>query len=240
VETGTTFSHILGRETPYRVYLPPCYDVYQELSYPTLYLLHGHPFDDRHWDGLGADETADAGISSGSYPPFIIVMPNGDPSPEGIYVNTSGGDHSVEGLIVNEIVPHIDATYRTWGTREGRAIGGISRGGVWSLEIAFRQPDLFAAVGAHSAALTVNYPHPLYDPFNLVAEPGLHDLRIYLDAGDTDWARTGTERLHRALEEQGVGHEYVVGEGNHTDEYWSNMLPAYLAFYTSEWPDVTP
>jgi enterochelin esterase-like enzyme len=220
----------------FKIYLPPCYDVYTSHQYPALYLLHGHPFDESHWDNLGADETADGGINSGAYPPFIIVMPNCDPSPDGIFVNTSGGDNSVEGLITNELLPHIDATYRTWANRQGRAIGGISRGGVWSLEIAFRHPELFSAVGAHSPALSVNYPHPLYDPFVLLAEPGVRTLRIYLDAGDADWARAGTDRLHRALEEQGMPHEFTVGEGSHVDDYWARMVPAYLAFYTLAWP----
>jgi enterochelin esterase-like enzyme len=224
---------------PYRIYLPPCYGA-DDRAYPVLYLLHGYPFDEGHWDRLGVDEAADAGIHSGAYPPFLIVMPNCDPSPEGIFVNTSGGDRSVEGLIVNEVLPHVDQTYQTWAEREGRAIGGISRGGVWSLEIGFRHPDLFAVLGAHSAALAVNYPHPLYDPFKLASDPAVASLRIWLDAGNVDWARWGVEELHWLLQEQGVGHEYVVGEGAHVDEYWSRMLPAYLGFYAGSWAADTP
>jgi len=234
VHIGTYFSHILNRDMPYRIYLPPGYDS-GDRTYPVLYLLHGYPFDESHWDHLGADETADAGIRSGGYSPFIIVMPNCDPSEDGIYVNTSGGDNSVEGLIVNELLPYVEQTYRTWARREGRAIGGISRGGVWSLEIGFRRPDLFAVVGAHSAALSVNYPHPAYDPFNLVADPAVGTLRIWLDAGDSDWTWASTDQLHKVLEEHGIAHEYVIGEGSHEDEYWSRMMPAYMAFYTAGW-----
>jgi enterochelin esterase-like enzyme len=219
----------------YRIYFPPCYD-FEDRVYPVLYLLHGYPFDESHWDNLGVDEVADAGIRSRVYPPFIIVLPNGDPSPEGIYVNTSGGDHSVEGLVINELIPHIDATYRTWAQQGGRAIGGISRGGVWSLEIGFRHPQHFATVGAHSASLAVNFPHPSYDPFNLLTDPMVGLLRIWLDAGDQDWARGGTEDLHQALEASGVTAEYFIGEGSHVDEYWSQMIPTYLAFYTAAWP----
>jgi len=232
VEAGSFPSQVLGRQATYRIYLPPGYDTSGQ-SYPVLYVLHGYPYDESHWDRLGVDEVADAGILSGAYPPFIIVMPNGDP--QNIYVNTSGGDWSVEGLIVNELLPYIDRTYRTLATREGRAIGGISRGGVWSLEIGFRHTDLFAVVGAHSAALSVNYPLPQYDPYNLVTEPGLRLQRIWLDAGNTDWARNGVRRLHEALQAQGVVHEYTEGEGNHSDGYWSAMMPAYLAFYVAGW-----
>jgi len=234
VEVRTFSSQILGREVPYRVYVPPCYGM-NDQTYPVLYVLHGYPYDETHWDRLGVDETANDGIRSGTYPPFLIVMPNCDPSPDGIFVNTSGGNHSVEGLIVNELMPQVERTYRVRATREGRAIGGISRGGVWSLEIGFRHPDLFGTVGAHSAALSVNYPHPLYDPFNLIADPAVRSLRIWLDAGDRDWARVGVERLHQALEEQGIPHEFTLGEGGHENAYWSQMMPAYLAFYTAGW-----
>lgn len=233
MENGSYFSHILGRDMTYRIYLPPCYDP-SNGPYPVLYLLHGYPYNERHWDQLGVDEVADNGIRSGAYPPFIIVMPSGDT--EGIYISTSGGDYSVEGLVVNELIPHIDLTHPTWAAREGRAIGGISRGAVWSLEIGFHNPDTFSIVGAHSAALAVNYPHPVYDPLVLAKDPAVQRLRIYLDAGDEDWARGGVQELHQVLEEHGVPHEYVVGEGDHVNDYWSRMLPAYLAFYTAEWP----
>ncbi|MGC8946945.1 MAG: alpha/beta hydrolase, partial [Anaerolineae bacterium] len=239
VEVGFYPSRVLGRAATYRIYLPPGYDT-SSASYPVLYLLHGYPYDETHWDRLGVDEAAEAGICSGAYPPFIIVMPNCDPAPDGIFVHTSGGDWSVEGLIVNELVPYIDQNYRTWGIREGRAIGGISRGGVWALEIAFRRPDLFATVGAHSPALTVNYPLPAYDPFNLVAQSSVASLRIWLDAGNTDWAWVGADRMHKTLMERGISHEYTVGKGGHTDEYWSRMLPAYLAFYTAAWTGGPP
>jgi len=233
VETGSYFSRVLGRDLPLRVYLPPCYGS-SDRRYPVLYLLHGYPFGESHWDLLGADDVADDGIRSAAYPPFIIVMPNCDT--EGIFVETSGGDSSVEGLIVDDLVPAIDAAYLTWAEREGRAIGGVSRGAVWSLEIGFRRPDLFSVVGAHSPALAVNYPHPLYDPLILATDPGVQELRIWLDAGDEDWARGGAEQLHRVLEEAGVPHEYTVGEGEHVNPYWSQMLPAYLAFYAAGWP----
>ncbi|MCS7282006.1 MAG: alpha/beta hydrolase-fold protein [Anaerolineae bacterium] len=234
VEVGSYPSRITGQSMPYRIYLPPGYDT-SSAVYPVVYLLHGYPYNDTHWDRLGADEAASAGICSGTYPPFLIVMPFCGSSPDSIFVRTSGGDYSVEGLIVNELIPHIERTYRTWGTREGRAIGGISRGGVWALEIAFRRPDLFAAVGAHSPALSVNYPLPSYDPYRLAREPAVATLRIWLDAGDRDWAWAGANRLHQILAEQGVPHDFVVAPGEHADAYWAQMMPVYLDFYTADW-----
>ena len=232
MEQHTYFSQTTGDEQPYRIYLPPCYDQAGR-RYPVLYLLHGWPNDEAHWDGLGADETADARISDGTLLPFIIVLPGGS---ERLYINTCGGDHSFEGQIVNDLIPHVDGTYRTWAEREGRAIGGVSRGGVWALEIGFRHFDLFAAVGAHSPALSVNMAPPTYDPFYLLAEPGVAALHIYLDAGDVDWAQKSTQALHEALEARGLAHEYVVHTGAHENDLWAANVAEYLAFYAGGWP----
>jgi enterochelin esterase-like enzyme len=225
------FSQTAGDEQRYRIYLPPCYDQTDQ-RYPVLYLLHGWPFDEAHWDNLGIDEAADAGIAARMLPPFIIVLPGGT---ERLYINTSGGDHSFEGQMVNDLIPHVDETYRTQRERAGRAIGGISRGGVWALEIGFMHPDLFAIVGAHSPALSVNLAPPPYDPFYLLVEPGVAMLRIYLDAGDADWAKKSTQALHEALDKQGIRHEYVVHTGRHENKLWEENTAKYLAFYTATW-----
>lgn len=231
VEQSAYFSPVTGKSESYRVYLPPAYDG-GDRRYPVLYLLHGWPYDESHWDDLGVDEVADTAIVSGTLPSFIIVMPGVE---DALYVETSGGDHSFEGQLVNDLIPHIDDTYRTWADGYGRAIGGISRGGVWSLEIGFRNAELFEAVGAHSPALSANMAPPVYDPFNLMTEPGVADLRVYLSAGDTDWAWSSTEALHQALVEQGVSSHLAVHEGGHRSDLWIAHLYEYLAFYTAMW-----
>ena len=231
IERRTYVSQTAGDEQPYRVYLPPCYDQLGR-RYPVLYLLHGWPYDDAHWESLGVGDAVDAGIAAGTLPPFIVVLPGGS---ERLYVNTSGGDRSFEGQAVNDLIPHVEKTYRTWASREGRAIGGISRGGVWALEIAFMHPDLFGTVGAHSPALSVNLAPPPYDPFYLLAEPSTASLRIYLDAGDADWSREGTQALHEALDRQGIAHEFVVHPGGHQNKLWADNVARYLAFYAAEW-----
>ena len=227
------YTNYTGEEKRMHVYLPPDYEENANTRYPVLYLLHGWPYDDAHWDVLGADEAADVGIQAGILSPFIIVMPKGN---EVMYIRTSGGDRSFEGQVVNDLIPHVEGTYRTWAEREGRVIGGISRGGVWALEIAFSYPDLFAAVGAHSPAISVNMAPSVYDPFYLLENSGVAALRIYLDAGDADWAREGTEELHQALDVQGIAHEFEVHSGGHSVWLWSAHVAEYLAFYTSGWP----
>jgi enterochelin esterase-like enzyme len=223
---------VTGRNESYRVYLPPGYHQVDR-RYPALYLLHGWPYDETHWDNLGVDEVADAGIVAGTLSPFIIVLPGADS--DGLYVTTSGGAGSFEEQLVNELMPHVDATFRTVQTRDARAIGGISRGGVWALEIALRHPDAFAIVGAHSPALSANRAPPAYDPFTLMNQPGVESLRIYLSAGDRDWAREATRQLHQALNTQGISNQFVVHSGAHVDQLWANHIVEYLAFYAAGW-----
>jgi len=231
VETNTYNSQVTQTDELYSIYLPPCYDQ-STARYPVLYLLHGWPFDNNHWDTLGADEAAERGIQSGTLPPFIMVLPRGR---ERLYVGTSGGDFSFEAQVMRDLIPHIDETYRTVASREGRAIGGMSRGGVWSLEIAMMHPDLFSAVGAHSPALSANLAPPPYDPFYLLSHSGVATLRFYLDYGDADWTRQSTLALHEALDDRNIPNVCTQHVGGHNNELWSRNVAEYLLFYTADW-----
>ena len=233
VAEETFFSTVTEEDEKYRIYLPPGYDE-TDRRYPALYLFHGWPYDASHWDNLGIDEVADQGIQAGTLPPFIIILPEADP--DGIYVNTAGGERSFEGQVMQDLIPHVESAHRASPSPADRAVGGISRGGVWALEIAFRHPGQFAAVGGHSPALKYNQAPTPFDPFHLIQQPGVEYLRIYLDTGDSDWAQESTRALHQALDERGIDHQFAVHEGGHTDALWAAHLETYLRFYTATWP----
>jgi enterochelin esterase-like enzyme len=229
---GTFSSRISGSDQAYIIYLPPCYDL-TSVQYPTLYLLHGSEHDETHWESLGLFQIMDEGIRSGKFAPAIIVLPGGD---DNLFMNTSGGPASFEVQIVEELMPIVDRTFRTDPRPEMRAIGGISRGGVWSLEIGFHNPKDFAIVGGHSACLNVNTAPPEFDPLKMTDLPTLKTQRIWLDAGDTDYCQPGVEALHEALADSGVAHTYQLWSGAHDDSLWAAHLADYLAFYTQDWP----
>ncbi len=225
-------SKILGRRQHYFVYLPPCYYADTETRYPVVYLLHGVPMDERHWLDEGVVAAADKLMGSGELPPFLLVMPHGDSS---IYTDTSGGDKSFEGVFVNELVPFIDSNYRTLADPEHRSIGGISRGGVWALEIAFTHPQLFNSVGGHSPALSVNRAGSDYDPEVLAKTAPIDKLRIFLDAGDSDWTRFETMNLSKILNDRYIPYTFTIGKGDHDYPYWASQVAAYLRFYGAPW-----
>lgn len=228
-------SRLRNTEQQYVVYLPPCAEQSKQ-RYPTIYLLHGSENDEAHWERLGLFQEVDQGLAEGRLAPAIIVLPGADPN---LFVNTSGGPNSFEGQMVDELVPIVDRLFQTDPRPPMRAIGGISRGGVWSLEIGFRHPELFSIVGGHSPCLNVNTAPPEYDPLLLTDAPSLKTLRIWIDAGDSDYCQPGAQDLHLALDHSGVAHEYHVWPGLHDDPLWAEHLTDYLEFYTRDWPRLT-
>jgi enterochelin esterase-like enzyme len=232
VADETYFSDVSGTKQTYIVYVPPCYDV-TPTRYPTIYLIHGAGVDDTHWESLGVFKAMDEGIQAGKLAPAIIVLPSGDAD---LFMNTSGDSGSYEAQIADELIPTVDNLFRTDPRPEMRAIGGISRGGVWSLEIGFRHPGLFNIVGGHSPCLNLNGAPPEFDPLKMTDKPTLKTQRIFLDAGDRDECKIGADEQHLALENSGVAHVYKIWPGGHENALWEAHLGDYLDFYTQTWP----
>lgn len=214
----------VAQDVPVMVYLPPCYGA-ESRPYPTLYLLHGYPFDETHWQSLGAIERADGMIGREQWSPFIMVMPL---QPEPLFRGSDGGPGSYETELLEGLVPFVEAKYRS--DPSSRSLAGISRGGVWALEIAFRNPAEFRSVAALSPALAVNYPRPPYDPFEIVGKGEPLPRGILLVAGDEDWAAAETERLGLALTNAGIEHTFRIVAGDHSDTTWSAVLEQVLQF----------
>jgi len=226
------YSKILQRQVRYRIYLPPCYEQAGRL-FPVLYMFHGLNYGDSQWDTIGLDELADAGIVAGEIAPLIIVMPNS----WGIDRDPDGGPGSFEDVVVNELIPYVERHYCAWNAREGRAVGGLSRGAFWALEIAFRHPDLFASVGGHSPAVFWDNAPPQYNPYYLADDaPDLESLRIYLDVGEQDWLARWVVRFLERLDERGLAYTFSTAPGDHGYAYWRSQVAAYLVFYTAAWP----
>ncbi|MGH2622003.1 MAG: alpha/beta hydrolase [Anaerolineales bacterium] len=225
IEAGTYPAVAVPGELPYLIYLPPCYPELGR-AYPAVYLLHGYPYDEQHWLELGAEQAANQGLAEGNWPPFLMVMPL---QPDPLFRNSDGGPGSYETELLDGIVSYVDRVYRSDPSRRGLA--GVSRGGVWALEIAFRNPSDFQAVAALSPALAVNSARPPYDPFEIVKSAGNLPGDILLIAGDEDWAASSTERLSAALEGEGFPHTFRLVQGDHSDPTWAGAMPQILAFF---------
>ncbi len=231
IEHGSLESAVAGEPMRYRVYLPPCYGI-DGKAHPTLYMFGGNIHDDAIWDMLGLDEAAEAAIVAGDIPALLIVMPD-----NGWLANTTtSGPRSYEGFVLDELIPHIESAYCAWPEANGRAVGGLSRGGYWSLMMAFRRPDMFRSAAAHSPALIDSHAGPDSDPVQTGATNDLGALRIWVDIGRRDPYLIEARPLHDALTATGVPHEWHVNEGTHDEAYWRANLLSYLTWYSDGWP----
>jgi enterochelin esterase-like enzyme len=217
-------------EVPVLILLPPCYEETQE-AYPVLYLLHGKPMTEQQWRDLGLAEILQQGWREARWPAFIAVAPR---QPEPLFSNSDGGPGSYEEEFFEGLVPFIEASLAVDTLPSRRALGGISRGGVWALELALTHPEAIGTVAALSPALAVNYARPLYDPLHLALDSGPLP-RLFLGAGEADWARPATERLSQLLLDREADVRTDLVEGGHEEATWLRLLPGALDFLTMPW-----
>ncbi|MEL6393869.1 MAG: alpha/beta hydrolase family protein [Bacteroidota bacterium] len=150
LEKEVVDSEILGEGSNYSIYLPEGYDNDTRL-YPVLYLLHGFTDDDSGWTQFGEVHlAANQMFGQGEVSPMIIVMPDAGLS---WYVNDDLGEMRFEEYFFEELIPHIESTYRVRTERQYRAIAGLSMGGFGSLLYALKHPDMFSVACPLSAAV---------------------------------------------------------------------------------------
>jgi S-formylglutathione hydrolase FrmB len=250
-------SKILARTIPYCVLLPPSYDAEKTRRYPILYLLHGLGDNEEmlvHSGGMNLVEDLWEQRELGE---FLIVTPAGGAS---FYINSHDGKRRYEDFFLQEFMPGIEKRYRAQAGRGTRGIAGISMGGYGALHMAFRHPQLFTVVGAHSAALMEKMPNisaensrqigrlrvlgdafgspfdPAFwnqnDPETIARSANLAGLKIYLDCGSEDdyGFDAGAAALDKLLTSRHIAHEFHLYPGGHNWSYFAEHLPALLEF----------
>ncbi len=227
----TVPSAALGKPVAVHLYLPPCQPAAGR-CFAAIYLLHGAGTDQTQWGAIGIATAADDGRARGTLPPLILVIPfrpddRADPRPD--------GDLPYEHFVVAELIPWVDQHTSACPVSTRRAIGGISRGGLWALEIAFHHPELFAAVGGDSA---LAQGEGGLNPFDLLASnlAAIRTLHVWLDVGDQDSLKSGDAGLAAVLKADGVSTIFNQWPGGHNRAYWGAHVPAYLSFYASQFP----
>ncbi len=138
----------LQRDVSVLVYLP---DGYAENAtrLPVVYLLHGAVSDETVWiDRTDIKDRLDRLMKRGAIPPAIVVMPG---CPSCWWVD--GARDKAETAFWSELVPWIDAAYRTVTSREGRMLVGVSAGGYGAIRFAMKHPDRVGAIAALSPAI---------------------------------------------------------------------------------------
>ena len=148
-------SKILAHPVPYCVFLPPSYDVSKDQKFPVLYFLHGLGENAQTLLNAGGWNIIENLWEQDQIGDFLIVTPAADRS---FYINSRDGQVRYEDFFVHDFMPFIESHYRIRADRHDRGIAGISMGGYGALRFAFRYPQLFGSVAAHSAALVAKLP----------------------------------------------------------------------------------
>ena len=152
-------SDAVDRRMPYGIYLPDGYHdpANKDKQWPLIVWLHGMWEDHMRFHHRGGAPLLDKAVGDGKLPPCIFVTANGGRS--SMYVNRE--NERWEDLISKDLLNHLDEQYQISKRRDQRAIMGVSMGGMGALRIAFTQPELFGAVGAHSSAVFSEDPKDL-------------------------------------------------------------------------------
>jgi acetyl esterase/lipase len=241
----------------YRIYLPPDYETTKTRRYPVIYFLHGSLVDSKRPLTSGYIARVDAAIRSGVMPPAIVVLPQG--LNQGRWMDSKDGTAPMESVFIKNLIPHIDAAYRTIATRAGRAIEGHSMGGFGALHNGFNNPDIFIAVTGNSpggATLDTGENTPpapgRIDAFKVVygsdrdyfiamapttlAEKNAAKLKqqsIRIICGTEDSLFPGSQSVHEALTKLGIPHEFipVPGSPHNHDQLLQYQTFDTMAFY---------
>jgi S-formylglutathione hydrolase FrmB len=256
VECNSLPSKVLGRPVAYCVVLPPSFDADKSRQFSVLYFLHGLGDNEQSFIHTGAWNITEELQERGEINEYLIATPNAGAS---FYINSKDGKLRYEDFLLQEFFPFIEKRYRVAPGRAHRAIAGISMGGYGALHLAFRHPQLFSSVSAHSAALieklpvflgpTPNSPRarvlsevfgtppdPVFwqrnSPLALARTANLAGLKIYFDCGDQDdyGFEAGAAALDKILATRHIPHEYHLYPGRHDPIYFGEHLPASLEF----------
>jgi S-formylglutathione hydrolase FrmB len=142
-------------ERPIWVYLPPGYDDDASTRYPAVYVIQGYTGFLNMWANRTAYrrpfiETADEVFAGGEAPGCIVVYVDAWTAYGGSQFVDSPGTGAYHSYLCDEVVPWVDARYRTLPERDSRAISGKSSGGFGAMITPMLRPDLFGALATHA------------------------------------------------------------------------------------------
>jgi enterochelin esterase-like enzyme len=217
-------SRVTGTPRRAFVYTPPGYDANSKQRYPVLYLQHGAGEDERGWTNQGrANFILDNLLAAGKAKPMLAVMDQG-------YAGKAGAKppaNAFEEVVLNDLVPAVDAEFRTHADRDHRAIAGLSMGAGQALRIGLTNLDRFAYVGAFSGAgrkfdVQTSYGGVFKDAAGFNQKVRL----LWIGAGTGEEAfHRSAKAMHDALGRAGVKSVFVEQTGTaHEWQTWRKAL----------------
>lgn len=214
-------SKVTGSWKNMYVYTPAGYETSGK-SYPVLYLQHGGGEDERGWSNQGlTDIILDNLIAESKAKPMIVVMMDGN-----------GQDFTSE--LLTDGIPFVESHYRTVKTADGRALAGLSMGGIQTLNASIMHPELFSYVGVFSSGWFKN-PQPFMANSSgemyyakLKERPEYYNKQFrefFLTmGGPEDIAYENCKAMRERFDQMGIKHSYYETPGGHTWPVWRESL----------------
>jgi enterochelin esterase-like enzyme len=236
------------------VYTPADYDRHLRTRYPVLILQHGRGEDETGWTRQGkAQFILDNLIAAGKARPMIVVMDRGyavraggaagEVRPDTSLQDIHDAFGAFEDVVIHDLIPNIDESYRTIPDREHRAMAGLSMGGMQTLFVTLRHLDMFAYIGSLSGPILrpVNSDSPVGTAMQgsfdtktafegAFADPAVFNNRVKLlwlgvGSAEPEQFRTSIRGAVVALQAAGVRLRYFESSGTaHEWQTWRRDL----------------
>ena len=220
-----------GKRRSLHVYTPPGYDQ-SGRKMPVMYLLHGNGDNDGTWSALGrANVILDNLIAAKKAKPMIVVMTDGHPyvSPPGVSpTNTTERGRNTKAYereLIEDVMPFVEANYRTINKRQSRAIIGLSMGGGQALHCGLNHLERFAWIGAMSAAVPGEA-----DVASALADAKATNKKLktlWIAIGKDDFLLSRNQTFDELLTAKGITHTYKITEGAHQWPVWRKYLAEF-------------
>ncbi len=225
------------------VYTPPDYDIQPAKRYPVMYLQHGGGEDETGWPNQGKmDFILDNLIAEGKAIPMIVVMERGyasDPSrplPTGTDMASRMAANIFPEVLVREVIPMIDAKFRTLTDRNSRGMAGLSMGGFQTFQTTMTNLDKFAYIGGFSGAGFRAPGANITDMYNGVWKDATafnNKVKLmYLSIGTKEPERMyqNVNSFHTELEKAGIKHVYYESPNtSHEWQTWRRSLKQFAS-----------
>jgi enterochelin esterase-like enzyme len=223
------------------VYTPAGYNDSND-KYPVFYLLHGGGGDEDAWSTLGrACQIMDNLIAQGKAKPMIVVMTNGNPGQtaavgEGPVLKIQGnaadmGKGMFEESLVKDVIPYIESHYRALTGKDNRAVSGLSMGGMQTINVTTKYPDMFSYMGVMSMGIVDATsmgikPDPDQDSkFEALSRSG---YKLYwVGCGKDDFLYAAAKNLRAMLDKHQFVYTYRESTGGHTWANWRIYLSEF-------------
>lgn len=211
------------------VYTPAEYEKGKK-RYPVLYLQHGMGEDETGWAKQGhMQHIMDNAIASGEAVPMIVVMESGDikaPFGRGMSMQSYGA--SFYPVLLNDLIPYIDANFRTKTDRANRAMAGLSWGGHQTFDVVLTHLDKFSYLGTFSGAIFNLDVKTAYDGvFTRTAEFNKQIRYMYMNMGSEE--TFGADKIVKDLNALGIPAVYSESKGTaHEWLTWRRGLHEFI------------